>query len=329
MSRLQLLSSYLTEVVKEILRVVEDAVTEYREEAARTRRENHSLRTQLRDVLLLDARAEWPRAGLTCSAPRFSPEPQTLSEDPDPAVTPPTRGSVLTSQVSATQTEPRQVIVSGREQSERKPAHRDRPRAAREEPRPTVLTSAPVRVKAEPDEISVTEKSCERGHRPRDETGFRHESVKLPSEQQQQQVEALSVPASLSDSQRCPRCGETFGSTTELRLHFQQKKKTYCCDVCCKSFAQSADLRRHLRTHTGERPHRCAYCSKGFSQRGNLRRHLRIHTGERPYSCPLCSRRFSDGDTMKKHKRTHSTNSTTRRSLNRGTEGKQGPLLHR
>lgn len=67
MSRLQLLSSYLTEVVKEILRVVEDAVTEYREEAARTRRENHSLRTQLRDVLLLDARAEWPRAGQRAS----------------------------------------------------------------------------------------------------------------------------------------------------------------------------------------------------------------------------------------------------------------------
>lgn len=105
---------------------------------------------------------------------------------------------------------------------------------------------------------------------------------------------------------RCPRCGEAFGHASGLRLHLEQKRKTYACDWCCKSFAQSADLRRHLRTHTGERPHRCTFCSKSFSQRGNLRRHLRIHTGERPYSCPFCCRTFSDGDTMKKHKRTHS-----------------------
>lgn len=103
----------------------------------------------------------------------------------------------------------------------------------------------------------------------------------------------------------CWRCGEAFQRAEALRLHLEQQRKSYGCEWCCKSFGQSADLRRHLRTHTGERPHRCTFCSKSFSQRGNLRRHLRIHTGERPYSCPLCTRTFSDGDTMKKHKRTH------------------------
>lgn len=67
MTKLQLLNAYLTErlavVVKEILGVVEDTVTEYREETARTRRENESLRKQLRDLLLLEAGTEWLRKG--------------------------------------------------------------------------------------------------------------------------------------------------------------------------------------------------------------------------------------------------------------------------
>lgn len=67
MTKLQLLNAYLTErltvVVKEILDVVEDTVTEYREEAARTKRENESLRRQLRDILLLEAETEWLSKG--------------------------------------------------------------------------------------------------------------------------------------------------------------------------------------------------------------------------------------------------------------------------
>lgn len=67
MTKLQLLSAYLTErltaVVKEVLDVVEDTVAEYREETARTRRENESLRRQLRDILLLEAETEWLSKG--------------------------------------------------------------------------------------------------------------------------------------------------------------------------------------------------------------------------------------------------------------------------
>lgn len=57
MTKLQLLNAYLTErlgeVVREILDVVEDTVSEYLEETARTRRENDSLRRQLHDAVLL------------------------------------------------------------------------------------------------------------------------------------------------------------------------------------------------------------------------------------------------------------------------------------
>lgn len=80
MTKLQLLSAYLTErltaVVKEVLDVVEDTVAQYREETARTRRENESLRRQLRDILLLEAESEW------LSEARSKPRQKTASFHP-------------------------------------------------------------------------------------------------------------------------------------------------------------------------------------------------------------------------------------------------------
>lgn len=164
---------------------------------------------------------------------------------------------------------------------------------------------APALIKAEPEEVRVSEPEGHTESVSRERAGNR--MVLARAEPRISSRDDITVPGHAPQSVHCcHRCGEVFGQAADLRLHLEQKRKTYACEWCCKSFAQSADLRRHLRTHTGERPHRCTFCSKSFSQRGNLRRHLRIHTGERPYSCPFCCRTFSDGDTMKKHKRTHS-----------------------
>lgn len=104
---------------------------------------------------------------------------------------------------------------------------------------------------------------------------------------------------------KCSHCRKTFRELKKLQTHQQAHERAFGCNWCGKGFYQSADLRRHLRTHTGERPYRCTWCSKSFSQMSNLRRHMRIHTGERPYQCTLCTRSFSDGDTLKKHQRKH------------------------
>ncbi len=50
--------------------------------------------------------------------------------------------------------------------------------------------------------------------------------------------------------------------------------KMYVCQYCKAVFAQSIELTRHVRTHTGDRPYVCRECGKGYSQASGLTVHL-------------------------------------------------------
>lgn len=53
----------------------------------------------------------------------------------------------------------------------------------------------------------------------------------------------------------------------------------------------------------------CAWCMRRFWSAEDLRRHMRTHTGERPFSCDICRRRFTLKHSMLRHRKKHTTNS--------------------
>lgn len=95
-------------------------------------------------------------------------------------------------------------------------------------------------------------------------------------------------------------------------LETTKAKSSFTCSFCRKSFYTRWTLKRHVMSHTGEKPHSCDICCKSFASKWQLELHYRVHTGEKPYPCEICSKRFTTKSHLSRHRRTHSKNRSRR-----------------
>ncbi|XP_063815051.1 zinc finger protein 64 [Pseudophryne corroboree] len=85
----------------------------------------------------------------------------------------------------------------------------------------------------------------------------------------------------------------------------QKKQSCYYPGCQFKTAYGMKDMERHLRTHTGDKPHKCETCGKYFSRKDKLKTHMRSHTGEKPYKCKECDYSAADSSSLCKHQRIH------------------------
>lgn len=85
-------------------------------------------------------------------------------------------------------------------------------------------------------------------------------------------------PSSPEVQQPCSHSGMDQLSETAGKVEQKpQKPGKYVCDYCGRACAKPSVLKKHIRSHTGERPYPCVPCGFSFKTKSNLYKHRKSH----------------------------------------------------
>lgn len=89
------------------------------------------------------------------------------------------------------------------------------------------------------------------------------------------------------------------------RLPYSVLPRRHVCNICDKKFVRPAELERHFRIHTGEKPFKCSVCDQEFTRKCHLTKHMITHDNKQ-YYCTMCKFKTIRPDTFRRHLKDHS-----------------------
>lgn len=112
-----------------------------------------------------------------------------------------------------------------------------------------------------------------------------------------------------NDMLTCDVCNHRTRARENLIRHMKKwhmgkhNERRFSCDICGIRMAILANLRTHMLSHSGTRPHPCTFqcCQSRFFSSSDLKIHMRMHLGDKPYKCDECADAFISKSALSRH----------------------------
>eukprot|EP01084_Bolivina_argentea_P169365 293613_1 len=123
----------------------------------------------------------------------------------------------------------------------------------------------------------------------------------------------MKINHNISKPYECTQhnCDKSYSHKNSLLAHIRSrhmKEINYKCNVCAKGFFDKDGWKRHMASHSDERPFKCDECGKAYKRRNNLTGHIRkTHNKQaKLFECNICRKQFASKDHWLKHCGSHS-----------------------
>jgi len=117
------------------------------------------------------------------------------------------------------------------------------------------------------------------------------------------------VPIEMRKRFQCEMCKEKFINNSNLKVHMKVctgKIKEFKCKKCGDVQHNKTDHIEHLaRVHNVVKKHGCPICHKQLKKTSDLKKHMATHSNQKPFTCEVCGKKFKTESYVKVHMKSH------------------------